>query len=115
VPKQVRMNATFNAGPLSRLTTHITKRAVFHHRAMILPRREQPVLWPVLAEVNAQPLQQNGRQSDIARNSTLSLAHMQYPVQFGGIGTNIESTNFGQVTTQANTPRKLQINARIHF
>ena len=36
-------------------------------------------------------------------------------VQFGGIGTNIESANFGQVTTQANTPRKLQINARINF
>jgi hypothetical protein len=49
-----------------------------HHRAMILPRREPPVLWPILAEVNAQPLQQNGRQSDIARNSTLSLADMQY-------------------------------------
>jgi hypothetical protein len=39
---------------------------------------------------------------------------MQYPVQFGGIGTNIESTTFGQVTKQANTPRKLQINARIN-
>jgi hypothetical protein len=36
-------------------------------------------------------------------------------VQFGGIGTNIESANFGQVTTQANTPRKLQVNARLSF
>lgn len=36
-------------------------------------------------------------------------------VQFGGLGTNIESANFGQVTTQANSPRKLQINARINF
>lgn len=36
-------------------------------------------------------------------------------VQFGAIGTNIESANFGQVTTQANTPRKLQVNARVNF
>jgi len=36
-------------------------------------------------------------------------------VQFGGISTNIDSTSFGQVTTQANSARKLQIDARINF
>jgi hypothetical protein len=36
-------------------------------------------------------------------------------VNFGGVQTNIDSANFGQVTTQANAPRKLQIDARISF
>jgi hypothetical protein len=36
-------------------------------------------------------------------------------VNFGSIGINLESANFGQVTTQANAPRKLQIDARINF
>src|SRR5260370_1377200 len=34
---------------------NIEKGAVFHHRPLIWPRREQPVLRPILAEVNAQP------------------------------------------------------------
>lgn len=36
-------------------------------------------------------------------------------VQFGSISTNVDSTSFGQVTTQANSARKLQIDARINF
>jgi hypothetical protein len=36
-------------------------------------------------------------------------------VRFGGINTNITSTAFGRVTSQANTPRVVQISARIRF
>jgi len=36
-------------------------------------------------------------------------------VYFGAPGNNIDSANFGQVTTSANLPRKLQLNARITF
>lgn len=36
-------------------------------------------------------------------------------VFFGAPGLNIDSANFGTVTTQANQPRKLQLNARISF
>ena len=36
-------------------------------------------------------------------------------VNFGGVSTNIDSASFGQVTTQANAPRKLQIDARVNF
>ncbi|HXS94993.1 MAG TPA: TonB-dependent receptor [Candidatus Limnocylindrales bacterium] len=36
-------------------------------------------------------------------------------VHFGAPGTNIDSANFGQVSTQANLPRKVQFNARITF
>ncbi len=36
-------------------------------------------------------------------------------VRFAAPGTNIDSANFGQVTTQANSPRKIQFNARITF
>lgn len=34
---------------------------------------------------------------------------------FGGIGTVVGSTNFGQVSTQSNTPRDAQLSARIEF
>jgi hypothetical protein len=36
-------------------------------------------------------------------------------VRFAPPGTNIDAANFGQVTTQANGPRKIQFNARITF
>lgn len=36
-------------------------------------------------------------------------------VQFGGIGVNIDSANFGTVSSQANTPRKVQLAARVNF
>ncbi|MBV9081109.1 MAG: hypothetical protein JOZ62_00415 [Acidobacteriaceae bacterium] len=36
-------------------------------------------------------------------------------VNFGGVSTVLESSSFGQVTSQANAPRKLQIDARINF
>ena len=36
-------------------------------------------------------------------------------VRFAAPGTNIDAANFGQVTTQANGPRKIQFNARITF
>ncbi|HEY3454494.1 MAG TPA: TonB-dependent receptor [Bryobacteraceae bacterium] len=36
-------------------------------------------------------------------------------VYFAAPGTNIDSSTFGQVTTTANLPRKLQINARLTF
>ena len=36
-------------------------------------------------------------------------------VQFTGIGTNIDSSNFGMVSAQANSPRKVQLAARITF
>ena len=36
-------------------------------------------------------------------------------VYFAAPGTNIDSATFGQVTTTANLPRKLQINARLTF
>ena len=35
--------------------------------------------------------------------------------QFGGIGTNTASANFGTVSTQVNGPRKIQLAARISF
>jgi hypothetical protein len=36
-------------------------------------------------------------------------------VRFGGIGTNITSTNFGRVSVQASAPRTVQITARMEF
>ena len=36
-------------------------------------------------------------------------------VYFGAPGNNIDSSNFGQVQTSANLPRKLQLNARVTF
>ena len=36
-------------------------------------------------------------------------------VNFGGVTTSINSTAFGDITTQANAPRKLQADARITF
>jgi hypothetical protein len=36
-------------------------------------------------------------------------------VRFAAPGTNIDAANFGQVTTQSNSPRKVQLNARITF
>lgn len=36
-------------------------------------------------------------------------------VHFGAPGVNIDSANFGQVSTQANLPRKVQFNARVTF
>jgi len=36
-------------------------------------------------------------------------------VRFAAPGTNIDAANFGQVTTQANGPRKVQFNARVTF
>lgn len=36
-------------------------------------------------------------------------------VRFGGVSTNINSSNFGTVTNQANSARKLQLDARISF
>jgi hypothetical protein len=36
-------------------------------------------------------------------------------VVFGGVSTNITSANFGRVATQTNSPRALQLKARIEF
>lgn len=36
-------------------------------------------------------------------------------VRFAAPGNNIDAANFGQVTTQSNSPRKVQLNARIIF
>jgi hypothetical protein len=36
-------------------------------------------------------------------------------VSFGGVTTSINSSAFGQVSTQQNNPRKLQLDARIRF
>lgn len=36
-------------------------------------------------------------------------------VRFGGIGANITNANFGRVSSQANTPRVVQFNARVEF
>ena len=36
-------------------------------------------------------------------------------VRFAAPGTIIDAANFGQVTTQSNSPRKIQLNARITF
>jgi len=36
-------------------------------------------------------------------------------VIFGGINTNITSAAFGRVSSQANTPRVLQLKARLDF
>jgi hypothetical protein len=36
-------------------------------------------------------------------------------VRFSGIGTNVDSSSFGTVSTQGNTPRKFQLSARITF
>ena len=36
-------------------------------------------------------------------------------VRFGGIGTNITNANFGRFSSQVNTPRVIQFNARIEF
>lgn len=36
-------------------------------------------------------------------------------VNYGGVSTNIDSANFGDVTTQANPARNLQLDARIYF
>jgi hypothetical protein len=36
-------------------------------------------------------------------------------VFFGAPAANVDSANFGTLTTQANQPRKLQISARISF
>jgi len=36
-------------------------------------------------------------------------------VQFGGIGLNVDSANFGTVSTQANNPRKVQLAGRVWF
>ncbi len=36
-------------------------------------------------------------------------------VNFGGVSTNISSSNFGTVTNQANSARKLQLEARVTF
>lgn len=35
--------------------------------------------------------------------------------RFGGINTNVSNTNFGEVSTQTNAPRKLQFEAYINF
>ena len=37
------------------------------------------------------------------------------PVIFSAPGTSIDSTTFGQVTSQRNLPRKVQFNARLSF
>ncbi len=36
-------------------------------------------------------------------------------VIFGGINTNITSAAFGRVSSQANTPRVVQLKARVEF
>jgi hypothetical protein len=45
----------------------------------------------------------------------LDVFNVTNSVYFAAPGTNIDSANFGQVQTASNSPRKLQINARITF
>ena len=45
----------------------------------------------------------------------LDIFNVTNSVYFAAPGTNIDSANFGQVQTASNSPRKLQINARLTF
>jgi hypothetical protein len=107
------------AGPGAPATTYINKNAflapaayTFGNVARTLPYGlRAPSVWDIDLTVR--------RQFPITERVKLVFAvdafNVFNTVQFGGLGTNIESANFGQVTTQANSPRKLQINARINF
>ena len=46
---------------------------------------------------------------------TADVFNVTNSVHFAAPGTNIDSANFGQVTTTTNLPRKFQLNARITF
>jgi hypothetical protein len=46
---------------------------------------------------------------------SVSAFNLSNSVQFGGLTTSINSSAFGDITTQANAPRKLQADARITF
>ena len=46
---------------------------------------------------------------------TADVFNITNSVYFAAPGTNIDSANFGQLSTAANLPRKLQLNARITF
>jgi hypothetical protein len=45
----------------------------------------------------------------------ISVFNLYNTVNFGGVTTNFDSTLFGTVTNQANTPRKIQLEARVTF
>jgi hypothetical protein len=47
--------------------------------------------------------------------AAVSAFNIYNSVNFGGVSTVLDSTTFGQVTNQANSPRKLQGEARISF
>lgn len=47
--------------------------------------------------------------------AAVSAFNVYNTVNFGGVQTNIDSTTFGTVASQANSPRKLQAEARITF
>src|ERR1700733_9226994 len=78
VAKQVGMDAALDAGALARLEAEVANRAVVQRRTRILPGREQPILWPLAPEVNAQSFEQNRGEPNLTRNTALSLAHMQH-------------------------------------
>jgi hypothetical protein len=46
---------------------------------------------------------------------TADVFNLTNSVHFAAPGTNIDSANFGRVTTTTNLPRKFQLNARITF
>jgi hypothetical protein len=59
------------------------------------------------------------RQISITERLKLALSgdffNITNSVYFAAPGTNIDSSTFGQVTTTANLPRKIQVNARFTF
>jgi hypothetical protein len=71
MPKQVGMDAAFDAGTLACFKAHKANRAVIERRGGILPGREQPVFRPIAPEVNTQSFQQRRGESNLAGNTSL--------------------------------------------
>ena len=78
MPKEMRVDAMFNVGELSRLTKHVPNGADIERRSGIPPGWKEPVLRPAAAKVDAQPFKQSGREGDVTRCAALAVPHMQH-------------------------------------
>lgn len=107
------------AGPGAAATSYIAKAAfldpapyTFGNASRTLPYGlRSPSTWDIDLTVR--------RQFSITERLKLMFAADAFNVfnvvQFGGITANMDSANFGQATTQANSARRVQLDARINF
>jgi hypothetical protein len=117
----VRINGTYGNGNVlgSGVATYLNKSAFVDPAPYTfgnLPRSAPfGLLAPYLLDEDVSLRREIALRERVKLAFEANMFNITNSVHFGAPGTGIDSANFGQVSSQANLPRKVQFNARITF